>query len=103
MSDPSSREKSGELVSTAIDSDNELQAIRAVLSALVPLKREGRTRVLDYVLKRLGMSGIARIRIWWMRAVAHTRLRREMGSGRCIVSLTPPIRELRLPEHKVLP
>jgi hypothetical protein len=56
MSDPSSSEKSGELVSTAIDSDNELQAIRAVLGALVPLKGEGRTRVLDYVLKRLGMS-----------------------------------------------
>jgi len=55
MSDPSSTEKSGELVSTAIDSDTELQAIRAVLSAPVPLKREGRTRVLDYVLKRLGM------------------------------------------------
>ena len=41
MSDPSSSEKSGEFVSTAIDSDNELQAIRAVLGALVPLKREG--------------------------------------------------------------
>jgi len=57
MSDPSSSEKSGELVSAAIDSDTELQAIRAVLGALVPLKREGRTRVLDYVLKRLGMTG----------------------------------------------
>jgi hypothetical protein len=45
------------VVSAAIDSDSELNAIRAVLSALVPLKREGRTRVLDYVLKRLGMHG----------------------------------------------
>jgi len=57
MSEPSSSEKSGELVSAAIDSDIELQAIRAVLGALVPLKREGRTRVLDYVLKRLGLIG----------------------------------------------
>ena len=57
MSDPTSSEKPGELVSAAIDSDTELQAIRAVLGALVPLKREGRTRVLDYVLKRLGMTG----------------------------------------------
>jgi hypothetical protein len=56
MSDPSSSGKSGELVSSAIDSDAELYAIRAVLGALVPLKREGRTRVLDYVLKRLGMT-----------------------------------------------
>ncbi len=57
MSDPSAGEKSGELVSAAIDSDTELQAIRAVLGALVPLKRDGRTRVLDYVLQRLGMTG----------------------------------------------
>lgn len=56
MGDPSPMEKSGDLVSTAIDTDTELQAIRAVLGALVPLKREGRTRVLDYVLKRLGMT-----------------------------------------------
>lgn len=47
----------GDPVSAAIDSDTELQAMRAVLHALVPLKREGRTRVLDYVLKRLGMVG----------------------------------------------
>jgi hypothetical protein len=50
-------ESAGEVVSAAIDSDSELNAIRDVLSALVPLKREGRTRVLDYVLKRLGMQG----------------------------------------------
>lgn len=54
MSDQGSSEKAGELVSAAIDSDTELQAIKAVLGALVPLKREGRTRVLEYVLKRLG-------------------------------------------------
>jgi hypothetical protein len=51
-----SGETSGELVTAAIDSDAELNAIRLVLSALVPLKLEGRTRVLDYVLGRLGMS-----------------------------------------------
>ncbi len=56
MTDPSSSEKPVELVSAAIDSDAELLAIRAVLGALVPLKREGRTRVLDYVLKRLGVT-----------------------------------------------
>jgi hypothetical protein len=55
MSEPG--ESADEVVSAAIDSDSELNAIRAVLSALVPLKREGRTRVLDYVLKRLGMQG----------------------------------------------
>jgi len=59
MSDSSSTEKSVELVSTAIEGDAELQAIRNVLSALVPLNREGRTRVLEYVLKRLGMTGEA--------------------------------------------
>jgi hypothetical protein len=57
MSDASSSDKASELVSAAIDSDTELQAIRAVLGALVPLKREGRTRVLDYVFKRLGIAG----------------------------------------------
>lgn len=51
-----SSERPGELVAAAIESDSELNAIRAVLSALVPLKREGRTRVLDYVLGRLGMT-----------------------------------------------
>jgi hypothetical protein len=56
MSESTSSEKT-ELVSAALDSDAELQAIRAVLGALVPLKREGRTRVLDYALKRLGMIG----------------------------------------------
>jgi hypothetical protein len=50
-------ENSGEVVSAAIESDSELNAMRSVLSALVPLKREGRSRVLDYVLKRLGMQG----------------------------------------------
>ena len=57
MSESGSGEKPGELVAAAIDSDSELNAIRAVLSALVPLKREGRSRVLDYVLKRLGVLG----------------------------------------------
>src|SRR6266851_1677848 len=56
MAEGSASEKAGD-VTTAIESDAELQAIRAVLGALVPLKREGRTRVLDYVLKRLGMGG----------------------------------------------
>ena len=55
MSDSDSPEKAGEVVASAIDSDSELQAIRAVLSALVPLKREARSRVLDYVFKRLGL------------------------------------------------
>src|SRR5579871_5328461 len=50
MSDSNSGEKPAEAVFAAIDSDSELNAIRAVLSALVPLKREGRLRVLDYVL-----------------------------------------------------
>jgi hypothetical protein len=56
MADSGAIEKSGELVAAAIESDSELNAIRAVLSALVPLKREGRLRVLDYVLGRLGMT-----------------------------------------------
>ncbi len=56
MSEPSSSEKSGVVVSAAIEGDAELQAIRAVLGALVPLKGEGRNRVLDYVLKRLGVT-----------------------------------------------
>jgi hypothetical protein len=56
MTESISGEKPGELVAAAIDSDSELNAIRAVLGALVPLKREGRTRVLDYVLGRLGMT-----------------------------------------------
>jgi len=48
-------EKAGEVIAAAIDSDSEISAIRAVLSALVPLKREARSRVLDYVFKRLGL------------------------------------------------
>jgi len=48
-------EKAGEVVAAAIDSDTELLAIRAVLSALVPLNREARSRVIDYVFKRLGL------------------------------------------------
>jgi len=56
MSEAVGSEKPGELVAAAIDSDSELNAIRAVLSALIPLKREGRLRVLDYVLGRLGMT-----------------------------------------------
>jgi hypothetical protein len=46
----------GEVVTAAIDSDTELLAIRAVLSALVPLKHEARSRVIDYVFKRLGLT-----------------------------------------------
>jgi len=49
-------EKTGEIVAAAIDSDSEISAIRSVLSALVPLKREARSRVLDYVFKRLGLT-----------------------------------------------
>jgi hypothetical protein len=52
---PEAPEKAGEVVAAAIDSDSELFAIRAVLSALVPLKSEARSRVLDYVFKRLGL------------------------------------------------
>jgi hypothetical protein len=37
--------------------------MRAVLGALVPLKREGRERVLDYVLNRLGMSSAATVSV----------------------------------------
>ncbi len=55
MTESTGPERPTELVATAIDSDSELMAMRAVLGALVPLKREGRARVLDYVLKRLGM------------------------------------------------
>jgi hypothetical protein len=50
-----SGEKSGELVTAAIESDSELHAIRVMLGALVPLKQEARSRVVDYVLERLGM------------------------------------------------
>ena len=55
MPDANPQDKPGELVAAAIDTDSELLAIRSVLSALVPLKRESRTRVLDYVFKRLGL------------------------------------------------
>src|SRR5712691_8688550 len=60
MAEGSASEKAGD-VTTAIESDAELQAMRAVLGALVPLKREGRTRDLDYVLNRLGISSEAGI------------------------------------------
>lgn len=56
MTDSAANEKTGDVM-TAIESDAELQAMRAVLGALVPLKLEGRTRVLGYVLNRLGMVG----------------------------------------------
>jgi hypothetical protein len=52
---PDAPEKAGKVVTAAIDTDSELFAIRAVLSALIPLKREARSRVLDYVFKRLGL------------------------------------------------
>jgi hypothetical protein len=55
MPDLAAHEKIGDVM-TAIESDAELQAMRTVLGALVPLKLEGRTRVLGYVLNRLGMS-----------------------------------------------
>jgi hypothetical protein len=55
MAEAISVDKPSDIVAAALDDDSELQAIRHVLAALVPLKREGRTRVLDYVLKRLGM------------------------------------------------
>jgi hypothetical protein len=55
MPDADVREKSDEVVATAIDSDSELFAIRAVLAALVPLKRDARSRVVDYVFRRLGI------------------------------------------------
>ena len=53
---PDAPEKAGEVITAAIDTDSELYAIRAVLSALLPLKPEARTRVLDYVFKRLGLA-----------------------------------------------
>jgi hypothetical protein len=56
MTESGANEKAGD-VTSAIDADVELQAMRAVLGALVPLNREGRARVLDYVLNRLGMAG----------------------------------------------
>jgi hypothetical protein len=56
MAEAGSVEKPSEIVAAALDDDSELQAIHNVLAALVPLKRDGRVRVLDYVLKRLGMS-----------------------------------------------
>ncbi|MGA8221330.1 MAG: hypothetical protein WB780_06705 [Candidatus Acidiferrales bacterium] len=55
MTETGSGEKPSEIVAAALDDDSELQAIHDVLAALVPLKREGRSRVLDYALKRLGM------------------------------------------------
>lgn len=55
MTEAGSGENPSEIVAAALDDDSELQAIRAVLAALLPLKREGRSRVLDYALKRLGM------------------------------------------------
>jgi hypothetical protein len=55
MTEAGSGEKPSEIVAAALDDDSELQAIHDVLAALVPLKREGRSRVLDYALKRLGM------------------------------------------------
>lgn len=55
MTEPDTDDRPVGSVSAALDSDTELYAIRAVLQALVPLKREGRTRVLTYVLGRLGM------------------------------------------------
>jgi hypothetical protein len=57
-----SGEKAGELVAAAIESDSELQAMRVMLSVLVPLKHEARSRVVDYVLERLGMLTEAVIR-----------------------------------------
>jgi hypothetical protein len=53
MTEAGSVEKPSEVVAAALESDSELQAIHSVLAALLPLKREGRTRVLDYVLRRL--------------------------------------------------
>ena len=55
MAESGSSEKPSEIVAAALDDDSELQAIHDVLAALVPLKREGRLRVIDYALKRLGM------------------------------------------------
>jgi hypothetical protein len=55
MPDADAPEKTGHAVTAALESDSELFAIRAVLSSLVPLKREARSRVLDYVFKRLGL------------------------------------------------
>lgn len=37
--------------------DQELKAIQAVIAALTPLDLEARSRVIDYVFKRLGLSG----------------------------------------------
>jgi hypothetical protein len=56
MADSAAHEKD-DGVTAAIESDRELQAMRKVLSALVPLKLEGRARVLTYVLNRFGMTG----------------------------------------------
>jgi hypothetical protein len=47
MPDAHAPGKAGEVVATAIDSDSELSAIQVVLSVLVPLKREARSRVLE--------------------------------------------------------
>lgn len=37
--------------------DQELKAIQAVIAALTPLDQEARSRAIDYVFKRLGLSG----------------------------------------------
>jgi len=38
------------------EADDELQAIQSVISALTPLDEAARTRVLEYVFKRLGLA-----------------------------------------------
>ena len=38
--------------------DQELEAIRSVIAALEPLDDQGRSRVLEYVLKRLQMAAV---------------------------------------------
>jgi hypothetical protein len=38
--------------------DQELEAIRSVIAALEPLDDQGRSRVLEYVLKRLTMATV---------------------------------------------
>ncbi|MEX2165313.1 MAG: hypothetical protein WD823_13870 [Sulfuricaulis sp.] len=41
---------------TGSESDSELQAIQAVIAALTPLNNDARSRVIDYVFKRLNLS-----------------------------------------------
>lgn len=101
MADTSTGEKTVE-VASAIENDAELQAMRAVLGALVPLKREARTRVLDYVLNRLGMAAEAGIAASGTASDAAETVAAAIGTQSPSRSTPAPIRDIRsLKEEKI--